>query len=428
MVTNISRREQFSAEPRRINVTPDMIDRAKRDQQAFADLYVSHQPRIYKYLLRHVKGQREVAEDLDSGVWLKVCEGLDSYEPLGLPFSAWLYRVARNHLIDSLRVSKKHAVVTGSIDSGPDIPVSDAPRHRNIELKSELDPALEQLTIDQRNVVTLRLLYHLTTRETAEALEKTPEAVKKLQARSLVQLRRILTAGRRADSDGNGVMTDFPSPAANGHEHPPIFSLAHPAIPTASGNGVTEEVGKEVHGVEINDAIIAARYAPEAVDVTELRQRHQNGHNGSFPDPSPTRKFLVYGYSPDKDVMAEKRMEQAKEAAKKTPSLPDLNRQEAAMLKLLLPDDPSLYPNLNTMDDLANMLEVHRTIAYRLRSGALSVLARAQEQSGSLPPRVSQELNRLSGNPHYRELNWKELTRLIQGARGRLGFKQLITA
>ena len=70
--------------------------------------------------------------------------------------------------------------------------------------RHELTYALDRLTSDQRHVVTLRFLDGFTTAETAEIMGKTEDAVKKLQARGLVQLRRIIEKARRAEDDAAG--------------------------------------------------------------------------------------------------------------------------------------------------------------------------------------------------------------------------------
>src|SRR5262249_25771808 len=111
-----------------------LVERAQSgDGGAFGELYEQFAPEIYRYLLRHLNGRRESAEDLTEEVFLKVLERLGSYQFRGLPFSAWLYRIARNHMIDHLRSRPKQVV--SSLDTAPQIP----------EKKAEqgLDPSLD---------------------------------------------------------------------------------------------------------------------------------------------------------------------------------------------------------------------------------------------------------------------------------------------
>ena len=176
-----------------------LVERAQSgDGGAFGELYEQFAPEIFRYLLRHLNGRRESAEDLTEEVFLKVLERLGSYQFRGLPFSAWLYRIARNHMIDHLR-SRPRQIIS-SLDAAPEIPEKRAEQVMDRSLdRHELTYALERLTSDQRHVVTLRFLDGFTTAETAEIMGKTEDAVKKLQARGLVQLRRIIEQARRAE-------------------------------------------------------------------------------------------------------------------------------------------------------------------------------------------------------------------------------------
>ena len=178
-----------------------LVERAQAgDGAAFGQLYEQFAPEINRYLTRHLNGQREAAEDLTEEVFLKVYERIGSYQFRGLPFSAWLYRIARNHMIDHLR-SRPRQVHT-SLDAAPEIPEKRAEQSMDRSLdRHELTYALNRLTSDQRHVVTLRFLDGFTTAETAGIMGKTEDAVKKLQARGLVQLRRILEEARLADDE-----------------------------------------------------------------------------------------------------------------------------------------------------------------------------------------------------------------------------------
>ena len=113
-------------------------------EEAFDRLW----PRCYR-LARHMTGNREAAEDLTEEVFLKVLERLGSYQFRGLPFSAWLYRIARNHMIDHLR-SRPRQVIS-SLDAAPEIPEKKAELVMDRSLdRHELTYALDRLTSDQR--------------------------------------------------------------------------------------------------------------------------------------------------------------------------------------------------------------------------------------------------------------------------------------
>jgi RNA polymerase sigma-70 factor (ECF subfamily) len=161
------------------------------DGGAFGELYERFAPEIRRYLLRQVHGRRETAEDLAEEVFVKALQRLGGYEARGLPFAAWLYRIARNHLIDHLRSTRGRAMA--SLDAAPDLPAAGAERDlAGVLDRRELAEALATLSAEQRRVVTLRFLDGLPTAETARVVGKTQDAVKKLQARGLAALRRAL--------------------------------------------------------------------------------------------------------------------------------------------------------------------------------------------------------------------------------------------
>jgi RNA polymerase sigma-70 factor (ECF subfamily) len=82
----------------------ELVARAQQgDQMAFASLYEQYLPLIYRFLRRRLDGSDEIVEDLAEDVFVKVYEKLDRYVERGLPFTAWLYRIAHNHLVDYLR-------------------------------------------------------------------------------------------------------------------------------------------------------------------------------------------------------------------------------------------------------------------------------------------------------------------------------------
>lgn len=305
-------------------------------------------------------------------------------------------------MIDHLRVGGKRDAATGSLDAATEIPVTDARRHRNIEVKSELDPALDRLTADQRYVVTLRFLSDFTTAETAEALHKTEDAVKKLQARALVQLRRTIENGRKeVDYTGNGTAgaDSLSAPTFNGHEHSQAFGLAAAALAPESRNGASTES-------------LASAPAPEKPNT--------NGNYNGRHTEAATRRTIVWRFDPAQYEREQRRKAEAGDKIR------DLSRREEQLLCLLLPDNPSRN-GLNTLRDVAQRLEVGIGQVHSLRRGLLSKLDKALETKGTLPTRLQQALNRLVDNPYYKDLAWTERQQLITDTTEGLGFRKLRT-
>ena len=87
---------------------------------AFASLYEQYSPLVYHFLRRRLDGSEQVVEDLTEDIFVKVYEKLDRYVERGLPFTAWLYRIAHNHLVDYLRTLPR--LSTHSLDEVAEMP------------------------------------------------------------------------------------------------------------------------------------------------------------------------------------------------------------------------------------------------------------------------------------------------------------------
>jgi len=169
----------------------DLIRRAQDlDPEAFGEIYERYHSGVYKYIFYRV-GEQTLAEDLTMEVFLKAMEAIDSYAFRGVPFSAWLYRIGSNLVIDHFRrqpnqpaLSLEEKLVAAGSQSGE-------------QLESEfthqaLRTALSELTDDQQQVIILKFVDGLSNYEVAQILGKTEGAVKSLQHRALASLGRVL--------------------------------------------------------------------------------------------------------------------------------------------------------------------------------------------------------------------------------------------
>lgn len=169
------------------------------DQVAFATLYEQYRPLVFRFLRRRLEGSEEVVEDLTEDVFVKLYEKLDRYVERGLPFTAWLYRIAHNQLVDYLRTLPRQSAQT--LDAIADVPERQTTSEYGSVLdRQTLEPALARLTPEQRQAVELRFLQGMSVAETAATMGRSEEAVKKLQARALVNLRRALTSSARSSA------------------------------------------------------------------------------------------------------------------------------------------------------------------------------------------------------------------------------------
>jgi RNA polymerase sigma-70 factor (ECF subfamily) len=160
------------------------------DAWAFGRLFDHYHLQVYRYVVSRVRSPSD-AEDLTQLVFVKALEALPRYESRGIPFGGWLFRLARNAVIDHVRTRHEHADLAESAeqagrDAGPD---ELAVNRQDIEA---LRSALSTLTDDQRDAIALRFFAGLSAREAAEAMGKQEGTVRGLQFRAIAALRREL--------------------------------------------------------------------------------------------------------------------------------------------------------------------------------------------------------------------------------------------
>ena len=165
-----------------------LVRRAQAGEaSAFASIYERYFDRVYRYILLRV-GSRMDAEDLTEQVFLKALEKMGSFRWRGVPFSAWLFRIAHNQMVDHLRRRGRDMPLLGDEEpAAADDPQAALERKLSME---ELSAAVGRLTELQRQVVALRFAAGLSVAETARAVERSEGAVKALQHSALASLRR----------------------------------------------------------------------------------------------------------------------------------------------------------------------------------------------------------------------------------------------
>jgi RNA polymerase sigma-70 factor (ECF subfamily) len=162
----------------------------KHDQEAFAQLYEEYFDKIYRYITLRMGNETE-AEDLTQQVFLNTLRSISSFRWKGIPFSAWLFRIAHNQVVDYLRKRKRTAVpLDESLASSGDNPQLVAEHKLDIE---QILSATKQLTQAQREVISLRFASELSIAQVAEVMGKSEGAVKALQHSAIVALRKALS-------------------------------------------------------------------------------------------------------------------------------------------------------------------------------------------------------------------------------------------
>src|SRR5689334_4166160 len=148
----------------------ELVSKAQQgDQAAFASIYEQYSPLVYRFLRRRLDGSDEIVEDLTEDVFVKVYEKLDRYVERGLPFTAWLYRIAHNHLVDYLRSLPRTAA--HSLDDVAEVPeVAAGAAYRQVLDRQSLEPAMARLTPEQRQAIELRFMEGMSVAETAATM------------------------------------------------------------------------------------------------------------------------------------------------------------------------------------------------------------------------------------------------------------------
>jgi RNA polymerase sigma-70 factor (ECF subfamily) len=163
-----------------------LVEAAQKDPARFAELYENNFERVYAYVVRRV-GDRAETEDLTSEVFHHALANLQKFEWRGIPFAAWLFRIAANLISDRWQRSSREQVAAEpeQIESVP----AKAAEFEEVERKAMLFRMVETLPPEQRRVVALRFVEQKSIKEVAREIRKTEGAVKQLQFRALTTLR-----------------------------------------------------------------------------------------------------------------------------------------------------------------------------------------------------------------------------------------------
>jgi RNA polymerase sigma-70 factor (ECF subfamily) len=169
-----------------------LIRRAQAlDPGALAELYDRHFDGIYRYLFTRVRHQAD-AEDLTEQVFLKMVDSIQRYRPRGVAFSSWLYRIAHNLLVDRYRRAGRDAVELSS-QVHDDRPHADpAVMAQNSDDRRRLIAAIQRLTPEQQQIITMRFIDNLDVEEIARLTHRRAGAIHSMQHRALASLYRFL--------------------------------------------------------------------------------------------------------------------------------------------------------------------------------------------------------------------------------------------
>lgn len=169
----------------------ELVRRAQQfDENAIHVLYQTYYPKIYNYAFMQM-GDVQAAEDLASDVMLKMIEAIGTYKFQGLPFGAWVFRIARNRIIDLHRRRKRRGEVDLSETMSTALANPQVLAERALE-RGQIQVALKHLTPEQRQVIVLKFIEGFDNRSVGKIMGRSEGAIKSLQHRALGALRRIL--------------------------------------------------------------------------------------------------------------------------------------------------------------------------------------------------------------------------------------------
>jgi len=162
---------------------------ANGDSEAFGIIYDRYVGRIYNYIYYRTGNQHE-AEDLTSRVFTRAMKHIPNYEDRGLPFSAWLYRIAHNLVANWHRDNSRRQIVelddSIRMPGGQEQPESAVVRS---EQEAFLLTMVKKLPEDRQQLLILKFVDHLSNAEIGEVMGKTEGAIKSLYHRTLMYLR-----------------------------------------------------------------------------------------------------------------------------------------------------------------------------------------------------------------------------------------------
>jgi len=170
---------------RQLEMERRLIEASQRQPSRFAKLYERYFERVYAFALARTH-DRAAAEDVTAETFRQALENLPRFEWRGVPFSAWLFRIAANAAADHFKRSWREETLAGE-------PAADNEswelRIIEVETRATLFQLVRKLPRDQRQVIVLRFGEEKSIREVAEEMHRSEGAVKLLQHRAMQTLR-----------------------------------------------------------------------------------------------------------------------------------------------------------------------------------------------------------------------------------------------
>ncbi len=181
----------------------ELVRRAKEDPEAFGLLYERYVTRLYRYFYYRT-GNAQDAEDLTARTFYRMLKHLPRYQERGLPFGAWVYRIAHNIVANWLRDRSRHPVV--SLESARGMPAPEADLISRLEAKEEQEAllrAVRSLAPDRQELLYLKFVEEMSNAQIGAIMGRSEGAIKSLYHRTLVELRQQLRGEEEHERPGD---------------------------------------------------------------------------------------------------------------------------------------------------------------------------------------------------------------------------------
>jgi RNA polymerase sigma-70 factor (ECF subfamily) len=171
-----------------------LVEKAKSDPEAFGRLYERHVDRIYNYIYYRT-GNAQDAEDLTARTFHRALDNIGRYKQRGVPFSAWLYRIAHNLVANWHRDRDRHKELSLE-DQVLESPVAGSPERSAVveEEREALLRAIRRLPSERQQLLLLKFIESMSNAQIGNIMGRSEGAIKSLYHRTLIALREDLRA------------------------------------------------------------------------------------------------------------------------------------------------------------------------------------------------------------------------------------------
>ena len=176
----------------------ELVKLSKEDKGAFGELYERYMPKMYSYIFYRTSNQHD-AEDLTARVFFRAMSHIGNYVDKGLPFQAWLYRIAHNLVANWHRDQGRRKII--ALDDYVSHSLkSESPDRlaEELEEREQLMEAIQRLPEDRQQLLLLKFIDQLSNAEIGQIMSRTEGAIKSLYHRTLLSLRDELQRQEQA--------------------------------------------------------------------------------------------------------------------------------------------------------------------------------------------------------------------------------------